>query len=137
MNMVVAWSRPNLKLIDSAKNLAHPKVHIYHQFSLFLLQSAFSRLNYYFAGHAVETEQNMMSALSRISDLERELEFAKKSNEELETLRKNYQNLEAEGKAHDEELAALLDPVAKGLSDKKISQHNHILALVVLLINFD
>ena len=79
----------------------------------------------------------MMSALSRISDLERELEFAKKSNEELKTLRKNYQNLEAEGKAHDEEVAALLDLVAKGLFGKKISHNNHILALLILLINFD
>ena len=71
----------------------------------------------------------MMSALSRISDLERELEFAKKSNEELKTLRKNYKNLEAEGKAHDDELATLLDLVGKGLSGKKISRHNHIRCL--------
>ena len=64
----------------------------------------------------------MNSALSRISDLEKELEFAKNSNEELETLRKNYKNLEAEGKAHDEELATLLDPFAKGLSGKSLNK---------------
>ena len=64
----------------------------------------------------------MNNTLSRISDLEKELEFAKKSNEELETLRKNYKNLETEGKAHDEELATLLDLVAKGLSGKYLDK---------------
>ena len=64
----------------------------------------------------------MNSALSRISDLEKELEFVKKSNEELETLKKNYKDLEDEGKAHDEELATLLDPVAKGLSGKSLDK---------------
>ena len=63
-------------------------------------------------------ENNRNSALNRISDLEREIEFVKKSTEELENLKKNYKQLEAVGKAHDEDLATLLDPVAKGLSGK-------------------
>ena len=63
-------------------------------------------------------ENDRNNALSRIFDLERELEFVKKSNDELESLKKNYKQLEAEGKAHDEELATMLDPVAKGLSGK-------------------
>ena len=64
----------------------------------------------------VETERN--SAISRIDDLEKELEFVKESNSNLEDLKKKYEKLEADGKAHDEELTSLLDPVAKGLSGK-------------------
>ena len=67
-------------------------------------------------------ENDRNSALSRISDLERELEFVKKFNEELEALKKNFKDLEAEGKAHDEELATLLDPVAKVLSGKSLDK---------------
>ena len=63
-----------------------------------------------------ETERN--SAISRIADLEKELEFTKESNRELEELKKKYKKLEAAGKAHDEELTNLLDPVAQGLSGK-------------------
>ena len=63
-----------------------------------------------------ETERN--SAISRIADLEKELQFVKESNEELEDLKQKYTKLEAVGKAHDEELTSLLDPVAKGLSGK-------------------
>ena len=63
-----------------------------------------------------ETERN--NALSRIVDLEKELEFAKESNRELDELKKKYKKLEAAGKAHDEELTSLLDPVAQGLSGK-------------------
>ena len=61
-----------------------------------------------------ETERN--SAISRIADLEKELEFVKNSNKDL---KKNYQDLETAGKLHDEELVALLDPIAKGLSGKQ------------------
>ena len=53
-------------------------------FSSYLLE-LFTRLNFCLADLATEAEQNMRSSLSRISDLEKELEFAKKSNEELET----------------------------------------------------
>ena len=63
-----------------------------------------------------ETERN--GAISRIADLEKELEFTKESNRQLEMLKKEYKELEATGKAHDEELARLLDPDAKGLSGK-------------------
>ena len=63
-----------------------------------------------------ETERN--SAISRIVDLEKELEFAKESNRELDELKKKYKKLEAAGKAYDEELKSLLDPVAHGLSGK-------------------
>ena len=63
-----------------------------------------------------ETGRNI--AISRIADLEKELEFVKESNNELEDLKKKYEKLEADGKAHDEELTSLLDPVAKGLSGK-------------------
>ena len=63
-----------------------------------------------------ETERN--SAISRIADLEKELEFIKQSNNELEDFKKKYEKLEADGKAHDEELTSLLDPVAKGLSGR-------------------
>ena len=64
----------------------------------------------------VETERN--SAISRIADLEKELEFTKESNRQLKELKKEYKELEATGKAHDEELARLLDPVTKELSGK-------------------
>ena len=63
-----------------------------------------------------ETERN--SAISRIADLEKELEFVKESRSKLEDLKKKYKKLEAAGKAHEEELTSLLDPVAKGLSGK-------------------
>lgn len=63
-----------------------------------------------------ETGRN--SAISRIADLEKELEFVKESNNELQDLKKKYEKLEADGKAHDEELTSLLGPVAKGLSGK-------------------
>ena len=62
-----------------------------------------------------ETERN--SALNRIVDLEKELEFVKDSNKDL---KKKYKDLESVGKKHDEEMVALLDPVAKGLSGKQI-----------------
>ena len=63
-----------------------------------------------------ETERN--SAISRIADLEKELEFVKESNKELEDLKQKYAKVEAAGKAHDEEMASLLDPAAKGLSGR-------------------
>ena len=61
-----------------------------------------------------ETEKN--SAFSRIKELEKDLEHAKESNTEFEQLKKDYKELEASGKAHDEELTRLLSPVAQGLS---------------------
>ena len=84
------------------------------------------RLNFFLLGDAAvmaETEKN--SAISQISELEKELQFAKESNTELEQLKKSYKELETSGKAHDEELTWLLDPVAQGLSgnDSIISIH--------------
>ena len=60
----------------------------------------------------------MNNAISRIADFEKELESTKESNRQLEVLKKEYKELEAMGKAHDEELARLLDPVARELSGK-------------------
>ena len=65
------------------------------------------------AASQAETERN--SAISRISDLEKELVFVKNSNKDL---KKELEDLEVPGKLHDEELVALLDPVAQGLSGK-------------------
>ena len=75
------------------------------------------------AAVVAETERN--SAISRISDLEKELQFVKESSTELEQLKKSYKELEASGKARDEELTRLLNPVAQGLSgdDSIISIH--------------
>ena len=67
------------------------------------------------AASQAETERN--SAISRISDLEKELVFVKDSNK---SLKKELKDLEVAGKLHDEELVALLDPVAQGLSGKSI-----------------
>ena len=66
------------------------------------------------AASQAETERN--SAISRISDLEKELVFVKDSNK---SLKKELKDLEIAGKLHDEELVALLDPVAQGLSGKR------------------
>ena len=66
------------------------------------------------AANQAETERN--SAISRIADLEKELLFVKDSNKNL---KKELQDPEVAGKLHDEELVALLDPVAKGLSGKR------------------
>ena len=66
------------------------------------------------AASQAETERN--SAISRISDLEKELVFVKNSNKDL---KKELKDLEVAGKLHDEELVALLDPVAQGLSGKR------------------
>lgn len=66
------------------------------------------------AASQAETERN--SAISRISDLEKELVFVKDSNKDL---KKELKDLEVAGKLHDEELVALLDPVAQGLSGKR------------------
>ena len=63
------------------------------------------------AASQAETERN--SAISRISDLEKELVFVKNSNKDL---KKELKDLEVASKLHDEELVALLDPVAQGLS---------------------
>ena len=63
------------------------------------------------AANKAETERN--SAISRIADLEKELLFVKDLNKNL---KKELQDLEVAGKHHDEELVALLDPVAQGLS---------------------
>ena len=65
------------------------------------------------AASQAETERN--SAISRISDLEKELVFVKDSNKDL---KKELKDLEVAGKLHDEELVALLDPVTQGLSGK-------------------
>ena len=65
------------------------------------------------AASQAETERN--SAISRISDLEKELVFVKDSNK---SLKKELKDLEIAGKLHDEELMGLLDPVAQGLSGK-------------------
>ena len=66
------------------------------------------------AASQAETERN--SAISRISDLEKELVFVKNSNKDL---KKELKDLEVAGKLHDVELVALLDPVAQGLSGKR------------------
>ena len=58
-----------------------------------------------------EIERNI--ALSRIVDLEKELEFVKESNKDL---KKKYNDLESAGVQHDREMTDLLNPVAKGLS---------------------
>ena len=76
------------------------------------------RLNFFYllidAAVLAETKKN--SALCRITELEKELQLVKESNTELEQLKKDYKELEASGKAHDEELTRLLNPVAQGLS---------------------
>ena len=78
-----------------------------------------------------ETERN--SAISRIADLEKELKFVKESNTKLEPLRKKYKEWEASGKAHDEELTRLLDPVAQGLSGNDSIISIHISCFVVYI----
>ena len=83
------------------------------------------------AAAMAETERN--SAISRIFDLEKELKFVKESNKELEQLKKEYKELEASGKAHDEELTRLLDPVAQGLSGNNSIISIHILYFAVYL----
>ena len=62
------------------------------------------------------------SALLRIVDLEKELESAKESNEELVELRKKLKEMETVGQDHDEELTSLLDPVANALSGKSVDK---------------
>ena len=80
------------------------------------------------AASRAETER---IAISRIADLEKELEFVKNSNKDL---KKNYQDLETAGKLHDEELVALLDPIAKGLSGKQSDCPSQFYFDFVLLI---
>ena len=68
------------------------------------------------AANVAEGERN--SAISRIVNLEKELDFAKLSTKELEGLKRRFKELEDAGKTHDEEMESLLNPVAEGLSGK-------------------
>ena len=78
-----------------------------------------------------ETERN--STLSHIVDLDKELEFVKDSNKDL---KKKYKDLESAGKKHDEEIVALLDPVARGLSGKQSDQPLCFLSPFFCLVYF-
>ena len=73
------------------------------------------------------------SALSRIVDLEKELEFVKESNKDL---KKKYNDLESAGVQHDREMTALLNPVAKGLSGNQSDSPRLILSFYFVLLLF-
>ena len=79
----------------------------------------------------VEIERN--SALSRIVDLEKELEFVKESNKDL---KKKYNDLESAGVQHDREMTDLLNPVAKGLSGNQSDSPRLILSFYFVLLLF-
>ena len=78
-----------------------------------------------------ETERN--SAIRRIADLEKELEFVKDSNKDL---KQKYKELESAGKKHDKEMVALLDPVARGLSGKQSDHPLCFLSSFFCLVDF-
>ena len=63
-----------------------------------------------------ESERN--SAISRIADLEQELEFAKSSADELMKVQDELKSLEEAGQTHDDDLTALLEPIVANLSGK-------------------
>ena len=65
--------------------------------------------------------------------MEKELEFVKDSNKDL---KKKYKDLESTGKKHDEEMVALLDPIAKGLSGKQSDYPLCFLSPFFCLVDF-
>ena len=120
MIMVAAWLLPRLKSKNFVTNSSYTKVFLFTRENLSsVFHLVVFRLKFFVcllvdAAVLAETEKN--SALSRIEELEKELQHAKDSNVEFEQLKKDYKELETSGKAHDEELTRLLRPVAQGLS---------------------
>ena len=78
-----------------------------------------------------EIERN--NTLSRIVDLEKELEFVKGSNEDL---KKKYNDLESAGIQHDRDMTDLLNSIAKGLSGNHYDNPRLILSFYFVMLLF-